>query len=199
MSTRQRSHETSGRQLIDRRTAVERAVVGGAAFAVFGSVLQAQPQGADTGATPFRLRRVVTGHNRPGRSTVISDEIVTGRIWSTTETDPLGPRPPGEPNQIYPGDRPSANPPAGGSRVILVTFRRPEGEQPTVANRLGMHRTNTIDYQYVLTGAVWCILDEKEVLLEAGDIIIQRNTNHSWRVEGTETCRMMTTQVALRS
>ena len=198
-ATRTEGGHPARRPGMSRRQAIERTVLGGGALALFSGVTDTHAQSSATGG-PFRMRRVVTGHTPAGRSTVISDDYVSvGRVWSTTDLEQLGTRPSGEPNKIMPADRPSSNAPQGGSRVILVTFEPPKGEPPTVKNRIDMHTTNTIDYQYVLTGAVWCILDEKEVLLKAGDIIIQRNTSHSWRMEGTEPCRMMTTQVALRS
>lgn len=200
-STRTQGGHPARRSGMSRRQAIERTVLGGGALALFAGVTHAAAQSsAATTGGQFRIRRVVTGHTPAGRSTVISDDYVTaGRVWSTTDREQLGTRPAGEPNRIMPADRPTSNAPEGGSRVILVTFEPPNGEPPTVKNRIDMHTTNTIDYQYVLTGAVWCILDETEVLLKAGDIIIQRNTSHSWRMEGTEPCRMMTTQVALRN
>ncbi len=43
-----------------------------------------------------------------------------------------------------------------------------------------MHKTSTVDYIIILKGEVWAILDEEETLLKAGDILIQRGTNHAW-------------------
>jgi quercetin dioxygenase-like cupin family protein len=49
-----------------------------------------------------------------------------------------------------------------------------------------MHRTLTIDYVFVLSGEVTMLMDiPPEVKLKAGDVVIQRNTMHSWRVDGT--------------
>ena len=44
----------------------------------------------------------------------------------------------------------------------------------------GFHRTNTIDYAIVLRGEIYAMMDEGEVLLRAGDVLIQRGTNHAW-------------------
>lgn len=43
-----------------------------------------------------------------------------------------------------------------------------------------MHRTETIDYAIVLSGEITMLLDESEVLLKAGDILVQCGTNHAW-------------------
>jgi hypothetical protein len=45
---------------------------------------------------------------------------------------------------------------------------------------LGYHKTNSIDYAIVLAGEIWALMDEGEVLLKAGDVLIQRGTNHAW-------------------
>ena len=53
-----------------------------------------------------------------------------------------------------------------------------------------MHRTNSLDYAIVLSGEVYMLMDNKEddVLLKAGDVVIQRGTNHAWANRGTEPC-----------
>ena len=43
-----------------------------------------------------------------------------------------------------------------------------------------MHRTETVDYAIVLSGEIVAIMDEGETLLHAGDVLIQRGTNHAW-------------------
>jgi mannose-6-phosphate isomerase-like protein (cupin superfamily) len=53
----------------------------------------------------------------------------------------------------------------------------------------GMHTTDTIDYDIVLAGEIWCELDDGvEVHLKAGDCLVQCGTRHAWRNKGTETC-----------
>ena len=42
-----------------------------------------------------------------------------------------------------------------------------------------MHKTATVDYLMVLKGEIWAILDDSEVCLKPGDVMIQRGTNHS--------------------
>jgi mannose-6-phosphate isomerase-like protein (cupin superfamily) len=43
-----------------------------------------------------------------------------------------------------------------------------------------MHRTETIDYAILVSGEITMVLDVGEVLLKAGDILIQCGTNHAW-------------------
>ena len=51
-----------------------------------------------------------------------------------------------------------------------------------------MHRTSTVDYIIVLKGQIHAIMEKGETLLRAGDILVQRGTNHSWSVRGNEPC-----------
>ena len=53
-----------------------------------------------------------------------------------------------------------------------------------------MHRTETVDYGIVLEGEIYLILDEDETLLEQGNIVIQRGTNHAWENRSDQTCRI---------
>jgi len=53
-----------------------------------------------------------------------------------------------------------------------------------------MHRTETIDYGIVLQGEITLILDEGETVARAGDIVIQRGTNHGWANRGSVPCRI---------
>jgi mannose-6-phosphate isomerase-like protein (cupin superfamily) len=52
----------------------------------------------------------------------------------------------------------------------------------------GMHKTDTVDYCVVLSGEIWAVLDEGEVLLRAGDCLVQRGTNHAWSNRTEEPC-----------
>ena len=54
-----------------------------------------------------------------------------------------------------------------------------------------MHRTETVDYAVVLSGEIYLLLDEADVHLEAGDVVIQRGTNHAWSNRSKEPCRML--------
>lgn len=48
-----------------------------------------------------------------------------------------------------------------------------------------MHRTETVDYAIVLSGEITMLLDDSEVTLRAGDVLVQRGTNHAWTNRGT--------------
>ena len=43
-----------------------------------------------------------------------------------------------------------------------------------------MHRTESIDYGIVLEGEITLVLDDSEVTLHAGDVVVQRGTDHAW-------------------
>jgi mannose-6-phosphate isomerase-like protein (cupin superfamily) len=53
-----------------------------------------------------------------------------------------------------------------------------------------MHRTETIDYGIVLEGELVLIMDEGETTVRAGDIVIQRGTNHGWANRSDKNCRI---------
>jgi hypothetical protein len=53
-----------------------------------------------------------------------------------------------------------------------------------------MHRTETIDYGIVLEGELTLILDVGETVVRAGDIVIQRGTNHGWANRSDRNCRI---------
>ena len=51
-----------------------------------------------------------------------------------------------------------------------------------------MHKTDSIDYAVILHGQIFMVLDDSEILLKAGDTIVQRGTNHSWKNCFDEIC-----------
>jgi uncharacterized cupin superfamily protein len=53
-----------------------------------------------------------------------------------------------------------------------------------------MHRTRTVDYAVILSGEVDMLLDDSEVHLNAGDVVIQRGTNHAWVNRGNAPCKV---------
>jgi len=59
-----------------------------------------------------------------------------------------------------------------------------------------MHRTRTLDYAIVLSGEIWAVLDEGEVLLRAGDCLVQRGTNHAWSNRSDVPCTIAFVLVA---
>ena len=54
-----------------------------------------------------------------------------------------------------------------------------------------MHRTETLDYAVVLEGEITMLLDDSEVHLKAGDVVIQRGTNHAWSNRSGKPARML--------
>ncbi len=53
-----------------------------------------------------------------------------------------------------------------------------------------MHRTESIDYGIVLSGEIVLLLDDSEVHLKQGDVVVQRGTIHAWTNRTDEICRM---------
>ena len=53
-----------------------------------------------------------------------------------------------------------------------------------------MHRTRTLDYAIVISGEIDMLLDDGEVHLKAGDVVVQQATNHAWVNRGKEPCRI---------
>jgi quercetin dioxygenase-like cupin family protein len=54
-----------------------------------------------------------------------------------------------------------------------------------------MHRTETIDYGIVIEGEMTLVLDDSEVNLAQGSVVIQRGTNHAWANRSGKPCRML--------
>ncbi len=133
----------------------------------------------------MKFRRVVTGHNKEGKSVVKWDrkiEPVPGRpgfsnipLWATKKL-------PAEMTEEDPNTWKLGTSLAGGS---VFRFARYE---PGVAAR--WHRTDSVDYAIVISGEIWMELDEGEVHLNRGDVVIQRGTIHNWVNRGTEPCIM---------
>ena len=53
-----------------------------------------------------------------------------------------------------------------------------------------MHRTRTVDYAVVMAGEIDMLLDDSEIHLKAGDVLVQQGTNHAWVNRGTDPCRI---------
>ena len=72
-----------------------------------------------------------------------------------------------------------------------------EGGAPPPGRHPLMHRSrsetdgSSTDYAICLEGSIYCVLDDdSEVLMHAGDTMIQRGTNHAWKNSFGEPCRM---------
>jgi hypothetical protein len=157
---------------------------------------------------PKPIRRVVTGHDAAGRSTFIIDapsphvfsrtkgSAIVHELWETAGT-PADNR--GSADAIARGHR--LPPPKNGS-VFRVIEYPPDSERLAAITREetlpddgsgraavtdrnnprhpGFHKTDTIDYAIVLAGEIYAMMDDGEVLLKTGDVLIQRGTNHAW-------------------
>lgn len=136
---------------------------------------------------PLQIRRVVTGHDESGHAVVQIDEI-SANVQSR--------RPGQQAVVIWSNDRvPADNMQAGDPALAIKGTSLPQGAvfriveyQPGVTPR--NHRTNSIDYAIVLSGEIWMRLDDSEVHLRAGDVLVQRGTIHNWENRGTVPCRI---------
>jgi naringenin degradation protein FdeH len=54
-----------------------------------------------------------------------------------------------------------------------------------------MHRTESVDYGVIIEGELTLVLDDCEVQLKAGSVVIQRGTNHAWANRSGEMCRVL--------
>jgi mannose-6-phosphate isomerase-like protein (cupin superfamily) len=166
----------------------------------------------------MQVRRVVTGHTPDGKSTVSSDTEVEGitltqlpgfefhKLWGADDA-------PMFPDDGSPPSFTNYFPPVGGFRFGLFTVspqswvRRDQIDQTLLIKEFeeklpglirymepdnpGMHTTDTIDFEYVISGEVWLELDNgEEVHLKSGDTIVQNGTRHAWRNKSSEPCRM---------
>jgi len=137
------------------------------------------------------IRRIVTGHRSDNTATVLIDAPAANRRRSKSG---------GQSTLIWCTDRTPAEIAAGeniedmGARV-LGTPPPPNGTRFTVNDippgRTGpMHRTETIDYAIVLSGEVEMKMDDSTITLKAGDVLVQRGTNHAWINRGTKPARV---------
>ena len=155
------------------------------------------------------IRRIVTGIGPDGRSRIIEDGpppvisktaarpgMCNANMWTTSAT----PVPVDEPDHI--ADYTGLYPPKNGT-VIRVMDIPPEAWEPETSRaspvaptesffadrdrRKGdtsrhprMHITDTVDYAIILFGEMYAVMEEGEALMKAGDVLVQRGTNHAW-------------------
>ena len=74
----------------------------------------------------------------------------------------------------------------GGSVAIDETAKSASKGGPV--RHAHMHRTRSIDYAIVLSGEIWTVMDVGETKLVAGDVLIQRGTNHAWANRSNAPC-----------
>ena len=133
------------------------------------------------------MRRIVTGHDEHGKAIVLIDgEATNRRVGATGNSSTL----------MWCTDRMRAGIGLGkdiedmGARII-GTQPPANGTRFTVNEILPggapfMHRTESLDYVIVISGSVEMDLDDSTVKLSAGDVMVQRGTNHAWVNRGTE-------------
>jgi mannose-6-phosphate isomerase-like protein (cupin superfamily) len=141
-------------------------------------------------------RRVVTGHDSTGKSVVLADgpppqhhpmqgpEIGADfyEIWNSTRPVPL--LTPAEATE--PNERAFTIMPVSGHLLRIIEIYPPnQGGKRTL-----MHRTSTLDYVVVLTGEIVLVLDDSEVTLRLGDVVVQRGTDHAWENRSSQLARM---------
>lgn len=134
----------------------------------------------------LQIRRVVTGHSAEGRAKVEIDENVKNMISNR----------PGASSSViwatkgFPVNNDGFSDPTSGSFKTTVeggTVFRVVRYEPGVTPR--NHRTDSIDYAVVISGAIEMQLDDGvAVKLKAGDVLVQRGTIHNWVNRGTEDC-----------
>jgi mannose-6-phosphate isomerase-like protein (cupin superfamily) len=63
----------------------------------------------------------------------------------------------------------------------------------------GMHTTDTVDFDVVVSGEICLELDDgKEVLLKAGDCVVQNGTRHAWRNRSSQNCVIAVTLIGAK-
>jgi mannose-6-phosphate isomerase-like protein (cupin superfamily) len=130
-----------------------------------------------------KMRRIVTAHGADGKSYIASDGPVdAGDLWKGTPDRALGVAGDNEP--------PGITHATGQSRCFVAAIPPSKDPKPTPANRLGYHRGNGVSHCLILDGELVFMVDTKEVTVRAGDLIVERNTLHSWRNEGSEPVSM---------
>jgi mannose-6-phosphate isomerase-like protein (cupin superfamily) len=162
----------------------------------------------------MKVRRVVTGQDASGKSVFVSDTevdpvelaIMPGTAFHTLWGSDVPPVLPTD------GTRPSAPlyfPPHNGYRFAFFTLgpdsvaippdldigqalEELSTKLPGLAEAMepenpGMHTTDTVDIDVVISGEVVLELDDgSEVQLKAGDCVIQNGTRHAWRNRTSE-------------
>jgi mannose-6-phosphate isomerase-like protein (cupin superfamily) len=162
----------------------------------------------------WRVRRVLTGHDADGRSTFIADgeapnvkEMASMPGLALTDLWETGAAPARNDGDKDAAARPvHLEPPKNGTILRIVEFPpdsawRGGADGAAAFKSIGaghaqdrgsrdpmMHKTSTVDYIIVLKGEIHAVMETGEKLLRAGDILVQRGTNHSWSVRGNEPC-----------
>jgi quercetin dioxygenase-like cupin family protein len=130
-------------------------------------------------------RRVVTGFNKEGKACIKWDTEINSvnfrpgfdniPMWATKQL-------PAESTEEDPNNWDLGTSLAGGS--VFRYGRYEPGNKPR------WHRTDSVDYAICISGEMWMEMEDGEVHLKPGDVVIQRGTIHNWNNRGTEPCVM---------
>jgi mannose-6-phosphate isomerase-like protein (cupin superfamily) len=86
-----------------------------------------------------------------------------------------------------------------GAAVAELETRLPGLIDHNELDNPGMHTTDTIDFDYVVSGEVVLELDHgAEVHLHAGDCVVQNGTRHRWTNPSSQPCTIVTALVGAR-
>jgi mannose-6-phosphate isomerase-like protein (cupin superfamily) len=173
----------------------------------------------------MNVRRVVTGHDEHGKAVIVDDQVVEPTTVTLTPTAYhelwRADLPPTLPDTGTNGPKTTFFPPVGGYRFFLLTFPPGEGGadlkgldieaglrelQEKLPGMLetnefdnpGMHTTDTVDMEIVISGEIVLELDDGiETTLRPGDVNIQNGTRHRWHNRGTEPAVMAVAMIGL--
>jgi mannose-6-phosphate isomerase-like protein (cupin superfamily) len=162
-----------------------------------------------------KIRRIVTGHDASGKSNILINDLapnateikgwpglVVTELWTTNEM------PVSNTGNEDQGARPMRHDPTPSGSIFRVVEFPPESKTQGIdakaafehlgshnkprdedsAKHPSMHKTKSIDYLVVIAGEMWMVMEDGEVLLRAGDCIVQRGTNHAWVNKSDRPC-----------
>jgi mannose-6-phosphate isomerase-like protein (cupin superfamily) len=132
------------------------------------------------------IRRVVTGLDEQGKSTILVDDRVSpafGLIWRS-DAVPVD-NSSREDAAAAPFDPMSVMRTQGSIFFVSEIPPSQPGQEPFI------HATNTIDYIYVLSGRVKLIVETGSVELGPNECVVDRGIVHGWEVLGDEPARLL--------
>ncbi len=164
-----------------------------------------------------KIRRLVTGHDENGKSKFIMDGIaesilVVEQMGGLTATDlwESYEAPADNTGEKDNADRPVHLEPSSTGSIFRVVEFPPDSTWNDIADSgsafdelqaghaadqtsgdASVHKTDTVDYALVLEGEIWAVMDTEERLMEQGDVLVQRGTNHGWANKSDKNCRVM--------
>jgi mannose-6-phosphate isomerase-like protein (cupin superfamily) len=155
----------------------------------------------------FPVRRFVTGFDAEGRSIVQIDDTAANvmqiagwpgasitELWTTDEM------PVDNGGTTDRGARPIRHDPTPNGTIFRVVEIPPEGtgggidteaafaamgshNKPSADDRSkhgSMHFTDSVDYLVVMSGEMHMVMEQGEVLIPTGSVVVQRGTKHAW-------------------